>query len=239
MSSTDVWRVITLTQHIDEGRTKGVCGHKPHFLSLGYTCHNTTAGINKRTFQSQSADQGTDDTTYGGTFLKRGLFLLVSTFQHTTEPPWQHTIMQIFHAWLLCKSLAAIQQQLSIIWAPIDTWEELSIGDPWRHNHQTPGKHTSTEANITKPFSNLSAVMDSGVLFFLYLAPLFLPPVSAVLVVLHCFFFPFFVLAHSDAFNASRVMQVWLSVSLDWQPTLKWCIYPALWSEHGKMEISL
>ncbi|KAI9519883.1 hypothetical protein NQZ68_024744 [Dissostichus eleginoides] len=44
---------------------------------------------------------------------------------------------------------------------------------------------------------------------------------------------------HSDASTASRVMQVWLSVSVDRQPILKRCKCPALWSEHGKLEMSL
>lgn len=79
--------------------------------------------------------------------------------------------------------------------------------------------------------------MDSGVLFFpLYLPPHFYPSLCAVLVLFH---FSLFALAHSDAFNASRVMQVWLSVSVDRQPTLKRCKCPALWSEHGKLEMSL
>lgn len=94
---------------------------------------------------------------------------------------------------------------------------------------------------IKNPFPKLSTFMDSGVLFFfflpLYLPPHFPPSLCAVLVLfLRCFIFPFFALAHSDAFNASRVMQVWLSVSVDRQPTLKRCKCPALWSEHGKLE---
>lgn len=94
---------------------------------------------------------------------------------------------------------------------------------------------------IKNPFLKLSTFMDSGVLFF---SPVpsspFPPSLCAVLVLfLRCFIFPFFALAHSDAFNASRVMQVWLSVSVDRQPTLKRCKCPALWSEHGKLEMSL
>ncbi len=82
--------------------------------------------------------------------------------------------------------------------------------------------------------------MDSGVLFF----PCTFLPISLLLSVLfvlflRCFILPFFALAHSDAFNASRVMQVWLSVSVDRQPTLKRCKCPALWSEPGKLEMSL
>lgn len=83
--------------------------------------------------------------------------------------------------------------------------------------------------------------MDSGVLFFfssLYLPPH--PPLSlcAVLVLyLRCLssffflflFFLFFFAAAldlSDTFNASHVMQVWLSVSVDRQPALKRCKCP-------------
>lgn len=89
-------------------------------------------------------------------------------------------------------------------------------------------------------FLKLSTFMDSGVLYF----PVPSSPISLLLSVLFlCFcvvsFFLFFALAHSDAFNASRVMQVWLNVSVDRQPTLKRCKCPALWSEHGKLEMSV
>lgn len=49
--------------------------------------------------------------------------------------------------------------------------------------------------------------------FLLYLTP-FPPPLCAVLVLFLRLVF-LFALAHSDASNASRVMQVWLSVSVD------------------------
>lgn len=93
---------------------------------------------------------------------------------------------------------------------------------------------------IKNPFLKLSTFMDSGVLFFPVLSSPF-PSFSLCCscVVSALFHFPFFALAHSDAFNASRVMQVWLSVSVDRQPTLKRCKCPALWSEHGKLEMSL
>lgn len=90
---------------------------------------------------------------------------------------------------------------------------------------------------IKNPFLKLSTFMDC---FFPVPSPHFPPSLCAVLLLfLRCFIFPFFALAHSDAFNASRVMQVWLSVSVDRQPTLKRCKCPALWSEHGKLEMSL
>lgn len=61
--------------------------------------------------------------------------------------------------------------------------------------------------------------MDSGVLFFfpLYFSPKYLPPHSPPSVLFLCCICVvslslFFALAHSDAFNTSRVMQVWLTV---------------------------
>lgn len=89
-------------------------------------------------------------------------------------------------------------------------------------------KHLSS---IQKPFPK--ALYISGLwcsVVSLYLLP-HLPPSSlcAVLVLfLRCFSFSlFFALAHSDAFNASRVMQVQAQTALCGQST------------HGKMEMSL
>lgn len=80
-----------------------------------------------------------------------------------------------------------------------------------------------------------------GLCFFPYA---FLPISLLSVLFMYCFsiisftFSLFFALARSDAFNASRVMQVWLSVSVDWQLTQTWCKCPALWSD-GKLEMSL
>lgn len=134
-----------------------------------------------------------------------------------------------------------LNQINAIMWLPFLHKKKYPWGGPWRHKHQTPIKHTSTEANRLQILPKAFCIYGlwCSVFFFLYLPPHF-PPLCAVLVLfLHCFHFPFFALAHSDAFNASRVMQVWLSVSVDWQPTLKRCKCPALWSEHGKLEVSL
>lgn len=170
--------------------------------------------------------------------------------QHTAELPWQHIVTQIFqmtycqavNTFSLWKWPTAIKQnKQASCERPFSHEKKHPRGGLWRHKHQTPIKHTSTDANKLKIFSlKLFTFMDSGVLFF----PCTFLPISLLLSVLFlcCFCvvsFSLFALAHSDAFNASRVMQVWLSVSVDRQPTLKRCKCPALWSEHGKLEMSL
>lgn len=96
--------------------------------------------------------------------------------------------------------------------------------------HQTPVKHTSTEANRFQIlFQSFPQLWTLVFCFPLFLIPLF-PLLSVLFLCCFCvylfifvvfFFLFFFALAHSDASNASRVMQVWLIVSVDWQPTLK------------------
>lgn len=86
----------------------------------------------------------------------------ISTATHRTEPPWQHIITQIFQmtycqaldAFSLCKWLKAIKPNK---WAscerPFLHEKKYPQGCLWRHKHQTPIKHISTEANRLKIFS--------------------------------------------------------------------------------------
>lgn len=91
--------------------------------------------------------------------------------------------------------------------------------------------------------------MDSGVLIFFSPVPSFPFPsfslccfgvVSALFhFLLFYFIFIFSPLAHSDAFNASRMMQVWLSVcglTAHSQMVQMSCFVVR---EHGKLEMSL
>lgn len=117
--------------------------------------------------------------------------------------------------------------------------------------HQTPVKHTSTEANrfqiLFQSFPQLWTLVFCFPLFlippFPLLSVLFLCCFCVYLFIYFCsFFFPFFFFL-----NWPIVMPlmppVWCrfgSMCL-WTDSLlwKWCICPALWSEHGKMEMSL
>lgn len=170
----------------------------------------------------------------------------ISTAIHRAELPWQHIVTQIFQmtycqaldAFSLCKWLTAIKTNKQASRECLFLHEKkYPRGGLWRHKHQTPIKHTSTDANRSEILSQSSLHLWTLVFCF---SPIPSSPFPSSLccscVVSALFHFHFFALAHSDAFNASRVMQVWLSVSVDRQPTLKRCKCPALWSEHGKLE---
>lgn len=124
----------------------------------------------------------------------------------------------------LCKWLTAIKPNKRHQVSAIFTQEEISMGGPMKtqaSDTYQAYKHRGKQiTDLSQSFLHLWTLVFCFFFFFLYLPSHFPPPLCAILVLfLHCFHFSFFfffaALAHSDAFNASRVMQVWLSVSVD------------------------
>lgn len=228
----------------------------------------TQPQVNRGFFRHTQPDQGTDDTTHWGSKQERGcslsqmLIQLVSTFlgwtQHDMTTSW--TSMAT-HSWT---AMTAHRHADIPDCQALDAFSLCNWPTAIKPNKHHESVHFYMRRNIhggayedtsIKHQSSIQAQMQTDKksfpkafyiyglwcsVFSLYLPPHFPPSLCAVLLLfLRCFIFPFFALAHSDAFNASRVMQVWLCVSVDRQPTLKRCKCPALWSEHGKLEMSL
>lgn len=168
--------------------------------------------------------------------------------QYTAESPWQHITMQIFQT-TYCQALDAFQyangwqlsykkKQASCL-RPFFTQEEHPRGGPTKTQASDTHQAYKHRGKLTNILSQSYLCIDGlwCSCFSLYPSPIS-PPFSVLFL---CWFYivffspPFYERAHSDPFNASRVMQVWLSVSADRLPSLKRRKRPpALRSEHGK-----
>lgn len=161
----------------------------------------------------------------------------ISTATHSGQPLWHHIIMQLFQkTYSSTRCLFTLQVADSFTpdkqASPIFTWEEISTGGPAKT--QASNTYEAYRHRRKQIYSLSQSFLHLWTLVFCF--PSTYLPISLPLSVLFlcCFFFFFLPLAKSDAINTSRVIQVWLSVSVDWQPSQMM----QMWSKHGKLELS-